>query len=154
MEIKEKRIERVEIKKYYVAADGTEFASEEECRKYEDTARCAINAMFEKLEMQKTFCVGDSIDMLTPFSYDDNMYAVKVRDINDVETINKWIKAAHKDNAVLGAETIGTIQLLDMYDCSSVWCIGTPDDLKAKYARAVDELVDKLVEKTEEGETA
>lgn len=51
-----KRIEK-EIKSYktmYVANDGTEFSSEEECRKYDESAKGVIFAKYNKLILGKT----------------------------------------------------------------------------------------------------
>ena len=156
MTTKEQRIERVEIKKIYVANDGTEFQNEEECRKYEQTAKCTINAMFKKLKIQRTENVGYKLEDIFALCYEDNVFAVKIENVDSLEIVNKWIcsHAGHHDDAVIGNEAIGTIQLIDVYDGDyGAWVVGTPDDLKKQYCDAIDKLYNKLVDKTEE-ETA
>ena len=148
MEIKQ--IERITYKNVYVANAGTEFSDEAECKKYEDTAICVINAMFQKIphETNNSFC--EYKDMFSSFSCDDNMFAVKIRNADDVEVVNKWIMSHGNCNSIIGPETIGTIQLFDVYDSCSVWNIGTPEQLKEKYSKAVDSLYSTLIEKSEE----
>lgn len=147
MQVKEKKIEKVEIKKIYVADDGTEFATEEQCKSYEQTAKFAIECMLKKLNQLTTYNFVNSIDELNTFGYDDTMYAIEIRNTNDVETVNKWV-LSHGDcnkDACIGTETIGTIQLFDCWDDASIWNIGTPDDLKARYAKGVDKLIEGLI---------
>lgn len=148
MTTKEQRIERVEIKKIYVAKDGTEFENEGECLKYEQTARCAINGMFEKLNAQRTDGLGEN-EPFNLFYCEDTMYAVKIENENQLEVVNKWIKQEEYSAKCLGVEAIGTIQLINRYD-GGVWVAGTPDDLKKRYIDGVDALFNKLIEKSEE----
>ena len=140
----------------YVADDGTIFNSEEECNKYEQTANFAINVAFSKLELQRNEYVGDR-DPFCMFSCEDDVIAVKVKNANDVEIINKWIASRYdakcKPELLIGAETIGTIQLFCIYDFDNgVWELGTPEDLKKMFIDGVDKLIDKLIleEKKEE----
>ena len=144
-----KEFKRVEYKDVFIADDGTEFSSEDECRKYEGTCECAINAMFKEVPQQETYM--DCAEPFQMFGCGDTMYAVKIRSLEDVEVVNKWIKYMDKNNTGIGADTVGTIQLLNRYD-SYVYVHGTPDDLKKVYAEGIDNLVEKLVEKSEEGE--
>jgi len=151
MTTKEQKIERIEIKKIYVADDGTEFQSEEECKKYEQTARCVINGMFHKLKIQKTYGVGDC-EPFNFFGYEDCVYAVKIENMNQVEIVNKWMKSensCHINESYLGADAVGTIQLLSPFE-GGVWVIGTPDELKETYNKAIDNLFVALVEKVED----
>ena len=145
-----REIKKIEYEYTYVADDGTEFKSEEECRKYEQTAQCAINAMFEKLPKQETFDpTGGSFPY---FGSEETIIAVKVDTLNDVETINKWIMArkGNKSADCIGAESVGTIQLFGECDGDWLWRIGTPDELKKTCCEAIDTWFDKLTEKTKE----
>lgn len=45
----EKKIEIVSYKTVYEAIDGTEFTSKDECKKYEESARCVLMAKYSKL---------------------------------------------------------------------------------------------------------
>lgn len=65
METKTEEIKRVEIRRTYIANDGTEFTSEDECVAYENTAHCAIMAQYNKLILKtmdeyKVFDMGSS----------------------------------------------------------------------------------------------
>ena len=144
-----KEIKRVEYKDIFIANDGTEFSSEDECEKYEGTAKCAINAMFEGIPQQKTYM--DYVDKFQMFGSEDIMHAIKIRNLEDVEVVNKWIKSQDASNSGISVDTIGTIQLINQYD-TYTFCFGTPEDLKKTYADAVDSLVEKLIEKSEEGD--
>lgn len=158
MEIKEEKIEQTiyEVKKTYVANDGTEFKDLEECEKYEESSKCVINSMFNKLKTQKTEYIGDC-DMFNMFQYEDDMYAVKIENANQLEIVNKWIRENSEDPEYLSAEAIGTIQLLLAFD-SDIRCswgvspIGTPEQLKQMFSDAVDKLYNELIET--EGEKA
>ena len=150
MEIRTEKIEKIEYKNIYVANDGTEFQSEEECRKYEETATCAIKGMFNTLKMQETYAVGDG----EPFNFfysEDTIHAVKIENADQLEIVNKWIRCKDKSHALIGAEAIGTIQLIVSYPyCNDVWVIGTPDKLKEMYIEGIEELYNELVEKAKE----
>lgn len=151
MKIEKKEIQRIEYKNIYIANDGTEFSTAEECKKYEQTAQCAINQAFNKLPIQSTYDPSGSASF-PYFGCEDTLNAVRIRDVNDLEIVNKWICSKPGfETSCLGAEAIGTIQLIVTYDYDNgVWCLGTPEELKRKYANFVDEICNKLVEK--EGE--
>lgn len=152
MTTKEQKIERVEYSKIYVANDGTEFRNEEECRKYEKTASCAINGMFRKLKFQETCYIGDG-EPFGLFGYEDTLYAVEIENTDQLEIVNKWIcdndSYSCCEKQLIGADKIGTIQLICLYD-GGVFTVGTPEELKEKYCKAIDELYNKLIEKAEE----
>ena len=153
MRTEKKEIQKIEYVTTYIADDGTEFKSEEECKKYEQTATCAINGMFNKLKIQKFENVAE-YEPFNNFYCEDTMYAVKIESVEQLEIVNKWIKD-HGDNRFLGSETIGTFQLLNEFE-GGIWPIGTPDKLKEEYCKGVDKFFDTLIEKAEEskGENA
>jgi len=150
MRIEEQKIQRVEIKKTYISDDGIAFPTMEACKEYESTSKFVINKMFSSLNIQKNECVGDWDD-LRCFGCDDTVYAIKIRNASDLEIVNKWIGTHEYANDFLKVEAIGTIQLICEYDFdSSLWNIGTPDDLKKMYCRVIDYMFDKL--KSDEGD--
>ena len=146
-----KEFKKIEYKDVFIATDGKEFLSEDECKKYEGTCECAINEMFNKVPNQATW--AGNVDEFCTFGYDDTIYAIKIRDLTDVEVVNKWLKYKDSSARGIGADAIGTIQIFSGFDCY-VNCLGTPDDLKQIYINAVDSLFNKLVEKAEDGESA
>lgn len=151
MEIREKKIEKVEFVKEYVANDGTVFNSEDECRKYEQTAKGAINGMFMKLpKIQINECAADR-EPFYGFSCEDTIYAVRIQNVDEVEVINKWLKLTDPCNChSVSTEEIGKIILLCRY-YDGVYVVGTPEYLKKQYCDAIDQWFSSLVEKPEDG---
>lgn len=155
------RTEEREIKRYktiYIANDGTEFETQEQCERYEKTAQCAIHAAFKSLPVQTTPDILDS-DIFPYFACEDNVIAVKIRNVTDLEIVNRWLLETYgkhgEEVACLGESAIGTIQLIEEYDFGNeMWFIGTPEKLKEQFIAGVDRLIDKLVDKKEEGENA
>lgn len=148
MEIKEEKIEKIiyEVKKTYVANDGTEFKDLEECEEYEETAKCVINVMFNKLNIQCTESFAEREDIFTAFPCYDDMYAVKVESLEQLEIINKWIYSKDKYADLISQDKIGTIQLIDVSECG-VWVVGTPEKMKERFAKSIDKLYNELLEK-------
>lgn len=152
MRTEKKEIQKIEYVTTYIANDGTEFKSEEECKKYENTARCAINEMVKRIPRQDTY---DSENNGLPyFGCDDTVTAFKIRSVDDVEAVNKWLLDLDPVNCkslCLGTETVGTIQLFCLYnDGCDVWKLGSVEDLKNTYLKAIDSFVNTLIDK--EGE--
>ena len=149
-----KEIKRVEYKDVFIAGDGTEFSSEDECKKYEESAKYAVKQLIKHIPKQDTCCVGQ--DFLSSFGYEDNIRAFKVRNMEDVDAINRWLKGTFDiDGSFNGvsAEQIGTIQLFETYEYDNgVWHIGSIDEIKEMFCKEVDSWVNELVDKPEEGE--
>lgn len=153
------RVEEREIKTYkeiYIANDGTEFATQEQCEEYEKTAQCAIEAAFKSLPMQCSHNIMDS-GFFPYFGCDDSVYAIKIRNVNDLEIVNKWLIETfgkHGDEvACLGADAIGTIQLIETYDYDNeFFLVGTPESLREHFMKGVDRMIEELVGKGEKGE--
>ena len=132
----------MEIK--YVAADGKSFESMEECMEYENTATSVINAQFEKLPIQLTESFAED-GYFSSFSCDDDMYAVRIENVEQLEIVNKWLNA-HSTPDKIGIDKIGTIQLIDTYG-DWAYLMGTPAEVKEKYSKAIDNLCNKLIQK-------
>ena len=152
---KERReFKRVEYKDVFIAGDGTEFSLEDECKKYEESAKYAVKQLIRNIPREDTNCVGQ--DFLSSFGYEDNIIAFKVRNTDDVEAINRWVKGTFEiDSTFKGVSTdqIGTIQLFETYDYDNgIWHIGSIDEIKEMFCKEVDSWVDELVDKPEEGE--
>ena len=80
-----KKIVKDRIEKFtvYQAVDGTEFKDKEECRKYEESAKCLLFSKYSKLvvksEREETlFKVGN---------YDDTVDIVKIKTQSDADII-------------------------------------------------------------------
>lgn len=81
----EKEITRTDVIVNWVAADGTEFKSQDECDKYERSAKCAIKVGLNDIALNRTRC-----DIFMSSCYDDEMFVVVPKDASDLETINKY----------------------------------------------------------------
>lgn len=136
MTVREEEVIRKEIKKIFVASDGTEFSSQDACADYECTYKNAINAAFRKLTMKETFALGD----VQPcnYSYDDSMIVVKIRNEKELVVANQWLNEMGK-GGVLGADAIGTTQYINVYDDCS-WLLGTAEEIKKRFCEWVDSL--------------
>ena len=154
MKEERKEVKKVEYKTVYVADDGTEFTSSDECKKYEESAKYAVKQLIKDIPRQDTNGVGQ--DFLSSFGYDDNIIAFKVRNADDVEAINRWIKCTFDiDGTFKGVslDDIGTIQLFETYDYDNgLWRIGSVEYIKELFCKEVDNWVTKLVDKPEEGD--
>lgn len=154
MKIREERIEKVEVKKIYVAFDGTEFMDAEQCGDYELTATCAINKMFRSVPSKEYIFYDTGLDM---FCGEDCIHFVRIRSVEDLEAINKWLintfTTYKEDTPTLGVDAIGTIQIITEYD-GGYYLMGTPDDLKANYCRKIDKMFKELIDDDKEGEDA
>ena len=79
-----------EIKSYqtmYVANDGTEFSSEEECRNYERTALCALGAIYRRMVVKST----DEFSLSGFGSEDNDVELVRVKSESDIKTIMQLV---------------------------------------------------------------
>lgn len=134
----------MEIK--YVAVDGTVFDDKQECETYERTSIDAIDAQFKKLPMQVSEGFVENT-CFHEFSYDDDMYAVKIENAKQLEIINKWLNAHHNPDKI-GIDKIGTIQLIDFYDDGDIWILGTPTEFKERCCKDIDTFFDKLIQQS------
>ena len=105
----------IEIKEEkYQAYDGTVFKEEEECIKYEETARAVIEMAFRKLIVGKESFMEYQI--WENFGYGSEEYEMAVIDIkdeSDLEIANKYY-AYHKANNLIGKEYIGKRVLVSL----------------------------------------
>lgn len=128
--------QRVSYYDVYVANDGTEFNSEDECKKYDKSAEGVLNAMLSKMVVKEAteediFSFGGSdnpVQVLAPTGDDDKkiilqLYLLKNPHLNKedhyhyVESASNLIDRAVKENDCL---FIGR-----GYDRDSFWLYGT-----------------------------
>ena len=131
----------------YIADDGTEFESEEQCKAYEKTAKHAINMAFKSLN--HTECSGGRIlDNGAPFAYDGTLYVVHIRDANDLDIINKWVLSINNrsETQCVPVSYIGKTVVLDKY-YDDVWFSGTIEEIIERFKDTVESL---LSNKTQE----
>ena len=82
-----RREEKVIYTDVFVANDGTEFKTQEECEKYEKSWEGTINASFQKVPHVKAtemYWLGDWTGC-----EDFNVYLIKPRNLDDIRVINE-----------------------------------------------------------------
>lgn len=114
-----------EIKKHitvYEAVDGTEFNSEEECKKYEESAKCVLMTRYNKLVV-KTCSEYDVFNYIG--SEDEVVDIVKINSLSDIDTILKLI-ALHYPGPAEHTEWMQKREdrLADAYNSNSLVVIG------------------------------
>ena len=135
--VKEIQITKEEIT--YIANDGTEFKIEDECRKYEDTAECAIWSALAKIVQEKS-SVESIIDDSIGFAYDGVFYAIQINSTNDIEIVNKWIVNTlgekYAEEKCISTEAIGKTLIFEEYEG---WIVnwGTIDEMVERFKKSL-----------------
>lgn len=106
----------------YEAMDGTEFTSKEECKKYEESAKCVLMAKYNKLVV-KTCSEYDLFNCIG--SEDETVDIIKITSLSDIDTILKLI-ALHYPSSAKDAEWMQKKEdrLTDAYNSNSLVVIG------------------------------
>lgn len=75
--------------KEYIAEDGKVFATEQACLDHEESLKDTIKMKYDAIPRRESYAV----DLALPTWYDscDRVHIIKVRDAQDVETINAWV---------------------------------------------------------------
>lgn len=155
-----KEIMRREYKDIYIANDGKEFTSEEECKKYEQTAEGVINSAFARLSVgNKVYNVSEDWFI---FGCEEDLECVHIKDEHDLHDFNMYLQHHEASpcgklyvNKVpipvqFGAEAIGTIQVIGVDACDYRYVYGSIEDMKEYLYRHADSLIKRLTEKEEE----
>lgn len=120
-----KKIQREETKviytDIYVSVDGREFTNEADCRAWENSYRGTLEASWQLIDKKK-IC---DCDYGLPWSSEDNeCYAIKPKNLDEIVFLNAYIYTSTYGNAVataLTTEHIGKLVILNFgYDHD--WC--------------------------------
>lgn len=84
--MKEKKIENVSYTTVYVATDGTEFNTKEDCAKYERTYACALKSRIMAMAINE----NSEEDMFARGSCDNSVMVVVPRSEKDIDTIRQY----------------------------------------------------------------
>ena len=103
-------LKKITIKEY-VACDGKVFATEQGCLDHEASLKDILKAKYDAIPRRESYAV----DLALPyFDTCDRVHIIKVRDAQDVETINAWVDrwGDNPNRRTLTAEDIGRTILL------------------------------------------
>lgn len=107
-------VKRVEVITKYEAVDGTVFTTEEECKKYEETAKCAINWKISNSFGRKVNSYGliDGSFNMWDLPYvgsmcgDDTLFGLEIKNTQDLEALIMYLKCNTSISDELIAEEI------------------------------------------------
>lgn len=152
--------ERTHVEKYnvYVANDGTEFNNEDECRKYDDSAKGVLNAMLRKIMVKDCteeclFGVGscdNTMEIYRPTSDDDKktimqMYLLANSHVSERSELHHYIERAEGliDRAIKESDYLFIGR---GYDYDGFWIEGT--------LHSVQESIENFCKQADEKENA
>ena len=110
-------------KRVYVATDGTEFCDKEECKKYEESARCAIYAKYNQRVLKES-----NEFKISGFGCDDNnVDIIRIETAADVDMILQLLffetpcykEDSHKE--YIGKVTRSLNKALEENDCIFIY---------------------------------
>lgn len=139
-----------EVKTYktvFVADDGTEFESSDECKKYELSAKNTIKGMFSETfdvrpdaDYEKKLRVVEGLPLWLAYGPENYLFTVKPKTLDELEVLNKYLHLY--GNSCYGADAVGKIIILEYtaYD-HEVYTCGTVDDWKLNFEKTIALLV-------------
>ena len=127
----------------YVAFDGKEFDNQEMCITYERERSSKSADEFEKIPSAEDDACG--IGFTYRYCQDDRFRVVRVRNLQDVITINDYLTSHSCPDTLLTENDTGTVQIFWMWDCE-VGRIGTPKEWKEQISQEIDEWFKKMME--------
>lgn len=123
----------------YEAMDGTLFKTEEECKKYEESAEGVITAQFRQLVVGGVFvetCIWENYG----YGNDDwEMCVIDIKDVNDLEIANRYYKMYHCpliDKSYIGQRIL--VQLGCSYDRNVHPLPRTREQLIEQFTNTID----------------
>ena len=155
MKKERKEIVRKEYKDIYIAIDGTEFDSEEECKKYEQTALVVINAAFEKTRFGNM--VRNVGDDFYSWGCEEDLFCVHITDEHDLHAVNMWLaehnaspcgylfRRGDRAKVQFGKDEIGTIQVLSTVCDYDYYAYGSIERMKEYLHKEADNLIAELI---------
>ena len=125
----------------WVASDGTQFTSKEECQKYENTAKCVIRTRYSSLIVKSL----REEDLLINGCYDNIIDVIKLDDSSDINTVLAMCKLYGYDEEETvckrALKSDSYILINKGYDDDSFWIMGTIDDILQKISDKLSSVV-------------
>jgi hypothetical protein len=109
-----KKIQREETvvvrKDIYVSVDGREFTNEADCKAWESSYKCTLEASWKLIKKEE---VNPCSLGLYGASEDHECYVIKPKDLNEIVLINAYIKSTTDSGEELTIEHIGQLVALN-----------------------------------------
>lgn len=139
----------------YEASDGKQFKTEEECRKYENSAKYAIYDQFIRLSVNGTFEECRIWENYGYGSEDYNLIVVHIKDENDLKVANMFAEmqvpnTKNEEKNRFSSSLIGKKVLVAIgndYD-TSCYIYGTEDEIVDKFRNDIDKFFNPKEEET------
>ena len=117
-----KKIQREEtqviVKDIFVSVDGKEFTNEADCKAWETSYSCTLEASWALIKKKRVF----DADFGIPWSSEDNeCYAISPKNLDEITLINAYIKATTGSDGRLTIEHIVQLIMLD-FVCDHDYC--------------------------------
>ena len=128
----------------YKASDGTFFKSEEECRKYEESATMAARKGFERVA-SRAFS-GEGIHDLFCVGFEDDVHVIDIKDANVLQIVNTYIQARCKSNQIIAPSYIGKKCAISLYYSDDTYVLGTREEMEKTFSNLMDEWFGKQEE--------
>lgn len=135
----------------YVADDGTEFCTKEECEKYEQTSKCVIKAAFEWLVVaQNNEC--NLFEGYGAGSEDWRVVLIRINNAEELKTANMYSQLCHNMNRFnesnIGQEII--VGVGDGFD-DYCWVYGTKESLAERFKEDIERRLKPYEQDNSEG---
>lgn len=132
----------------YEADDGTRFSTEEQCKRYESSAKYACKRAFEAIagechngtDYHEILCIG----------YEDEIYVVDVKDAETLRVINMYLDALTDTNTFMKPEKIGQKVAISIWDHNAGAILGTRAEMESEFKLYLDRLFGSETEGTSE----
>ena len=123
----------------YVANDGMEFSTREDCEEYERKL-CNVDK-YESLVVESVFASDffNSAGLLPSYDSNDGFDVVRIKDRSDVEIINKLAGDEIIDDTMIGKKLISQYNEMD----HEIYACYTRDDMVAAFVNTIDNLIGK-----------
>lgn len=120
------------------ACDGKYFVDEKECKKYEDSAKCAAKAAAMKLTVNSV-CADSAFDDFCACC-DDEVRVFDIKTVNDLQVVNTYLKIMDKTATCIDPECVGTrVVVRSSYD--EWFCVhGTRKQIEERFNTLMDKL--------------
>lgn len=122
----------------YEADDGIRFPTEDQCRKYETSAKYACKRAFEAIagechngtDYHEILCIG----------YEDEIYVVDVKDVEILKVVNMYLDTLTDTNTFMKPEKIGQKVAISIWDHNAGAILGTRAEMESEFKSYLDRL--------------